>query len=70
MKKAKILKMILVPTLGISALGTVAAVATSCGEIKVQRVELNKDYTALGLGDRETLIANVFPQNATNKEVT
>jgi hypothetical protein len=30
MRKSKILKSLLIPTLGIAAIGTVAAVATSC----------------------------------------
>ncbi len=70
MKKTQILKSILIPTLGISAIGTIAAVSTSCGEIHVDSVILNENTKSIGLGDTYELIATVFPENATNKTVT
>jgi uncharacterized protein YjdB len=71
--KAKLLKLILIPTLGISTIGTIAAVSTSCGcgnAIHVTEVRLNKSSTTLDVGGTETLIATVLPEDATNKDVT
>ena len=75
MKTTRILKLILIPTLGISAIGTIATVSTSCGSenpdiIHVTAVTLNKISTTLAVGDTETLIATISPQNATDKSVT
>jgi uncharacterized protein YjdB len=69
--KAKLLKLILIPTLGISTIGTIAAVSTSCGNtIHVTSVSLNKSSTTLAVGGTETLTATVLPENATDKSVT
>ena len=75
MKNTKLLKSILIPTLGISAIGTIAAISTSCSSgvdqlIHVTSVELNKPYTTLAVGGTETLVATVKPDDATNKDVT
>ena len=77
MKTTKLLKSILIPTLGISAIGTIAAVSTSCGQanpdpdiIHVTSVELDKTSATLTIGDTETLTATVLPENATDKSVT
>ena len=47
MKTTRLLKSILIPTLGISAIGTVAAVSTSCGSKPDEYVVLtaNADST-------------------------
>jgi uncharacterized protein YjdB len=72
MKKAKLLKTLLVPTLGISALGAVTVVATSCspGTIKVTQVTIDKKSLSLAVGDTATLTATVYPEDATDKTVT
>ena len=70
MKKTKLLKSILIPTLGITSIGTIAAVSTSCGQIQVTGVILNENTKSIGLGDTYELIATVLPENATNKTVT
>ena len=77
MKTTKLLKSILIPTLGISAIGTIAAVSTSCGQanpdpdiVHVTSVELDKTSATLTIGDTETLTATVLPENATDKSVT
>ena len=71
MWNSKLLKSILISTLGVSAIGTIAAVSTSCSPvIIVTGVSLNKESLVLGIGDSDTLIATVFPENATDKSVT
>ena len=72
MKTTKILKSILIPTLGISAISTIAAVSTSCSYdlSRVTSVSLNKTSTTLAIDDNETLTATVLPENATDKSVT
>ena len=72
MKTTQILKSILIPTLGISAIGTIAAVSTSCGYdlSRVTSISLNKASLTLGISQTETLIATVLPENATDKTVT
>jgi hypothetical protein len=48
MKKAKLLKTLLIPTIGITAIGTIAAVSTSCSSaVHVTGVLLNKDSLSL-----------------------
>ncbi|MBQ6279953.1 MAG: Ig domain-containing protein [Mycoplasma sp.] len=72
MKTTKILKSILFPTLGISAINIIAAVSTSCSYdlSRVTSVSLNKTSTTLAIDDNETLTATVLPENATDKTVT
>ena len=77
MHKIKLLKLILIPTLGISAIGTIPVVSTSCScgsenpeIIRVTSVSLNKTSTTLAVDNNETLNATVLPENATDKTVT
>ncbi len=72
MKTTQILKSILIPILGISAISTIAAVSTSCSYdlSRVTSVSLNKASLTLGISQTETLIATVLPENATDKTVT
>ena len=71
MKKIKILKTLLIPTIGITAIGTITAVSTSCSSaVHVTGVSLNKESLVLEIGDYETLIATVHPEDATDKSVT
>ena len=67
------LKTLLIPTIGISAIGTIAAVSTSCScspVVLVTGVLLDKESLVLGIGESNTLIATVLPENATDKSVT
>ncbi len=52
MKKIKLLKSILIPTLGITSIGTIPVVSTSCGEVHVTSVATveNGKIAAVGLG--------------------
>ena len=72
MKKIRLLKTILIPTLGITALGTVAAIATSCNcsTVKVTGVELDKSELSLEVGGSDKLTATIKPAEATDKSVT
>ena len=71
MKKIKLLKTLLIPTIGITAISTIAAVSTSCSSaIHVTSVSLDKKSLALEVGGYETLIATINPENATDKSVT
>ena len=77
MHKIKLLKLILIPTLGISAISTIPVVSTSCScgsenpeIIRVTSVSLNKTSTTLAVDNNETLNATVLPENATDKTVT
>ena len=71
MKKIKLLKTLLIPTIGITAIGTIAAVSTSCSSaVPVTGVSLNKESLPLGIGESDTLIATINPKNATDKSVT
>ena len=73
MKKAKLLKTLLIPTIGITAIGTIGAVSTSCSSVvvvSVTGVSLDKESLTLGEGDSDTLIATVPPEDATDKSVT
>ena len=71
MKKIKLFKMLLIPTIGITAIGTIAAVSTSCSPVViVTGVSLNKESLSLGIGDSDTLTATVLPESATDKSVT
>ena len=45
-------------------------VTVSDKEVKVTGVKLNKTATSLLVGDNETLVATILPENATNKKVT
>ena len=70
MKKIKLLKTLLIPTIGITAIGTIAAVSTSCSPVViVTGVSLDKKSLALEIGDSDSLIATVHPENATDKSV-
>ncbi len=71
MKKIKLLKTLLVPTIGITAISTIIAVSTSCSPVViVTDVSLNKNSLTLDKGGSETLTATVHPENATDKSVT
>ena len=75
MFKAKLLKSILIPTLGISAIGAIVAISTSCGEkkpivIHVTDVTLDETSVFLDVGATKTLTATVLPENATDKSAT
>ena len=71
MKKANLLKTLLIPTIGITAIGTIAAVSTSCSSaVPVTGVSLDKESLALDVGNTETLIPTVHPEDATDKSVT
>lgn len=39
-------------------------------DIKIESIQLNKDTLDINVGDSETLIATIKPENATNKNVT
>ena len=76
MKKLKLFKTLLIPSLGVLTLGTIAAVATSCGGdkptpvIHVESVTLNESSVVLDIGETKALIETVLPENATDKSVT
>ena len=70
MKKIKLLKSILIPTLGITSIGTIPVVSTSCGEVHVTSVSLNKTSTTLAVGETKALNVTVLPESATDKSVT
>ncbi len=76
MKKSKLFKKLLIPSLGVLTLGTIAAVATSCdGDkptpvIHVESVTLNESSVVLDIGETKALIETVLPENATDKSVT
>ena len=73
MRIIRLLKSILIPTLGISTIGTIAFVSTSCScaiEFHVTSVELNETSATLFVGETYTLVATVLPENATDKSVT
>ena len=59
MKTTQILKSILIPTLGISAIGTIAAVSTSCGQTQVAGTSLENTtdcpYVAITANEKSTL---------------
>ena len=55
MKKAKLLKSILVPTLGISAIGTIAAVSTSCGSEK----NIENQYVAITANEKQIVLIDL-----------
>ena len=71
MKKIKILKTLLISTIGITTIGTITAVSTSCSSpvVIVTGVSLNKESLPLGIGESDTLIATVLPENVTDKSV-
>jgi uncharacterized protein YjdB len=76
MKTTRLLKSILIPALGISAIGTIATVSTSCGcgsknpdIVHVSSVSLDKTSMILAVGDTKTLTATVLPEKATDKSV-
>ena len=73
MKKVKLIKTLLIPTIGITTIGTIAAVSTSCScspVVIVTGVSLNKESLALEIGGYETLITTLHPEDATDKSVT
>ena len=76
MKKLKLFKTLLIPSLGVLTPGTIAAVATSCGGdkptpvIHVESVTLNESSVVLDTGETKALIETVLPENATDKSVT
>ena len=61
MKRSKIIKSILIPTLGISAIGTIAAVCTSCGSDKQ-----DKPYVAITANRNSTLELRNYNDNNPN----
>lgn len=77
MHKIKLLKSILIPTLGISAISTIPVVSTSCScgsenpeIIHVESIKIAPINATLNVGDTKTLTATVLPENATDKTVT
>ena len=71
MNKRKLLRTILIPVLGVSAITPIAVVATSCGTVSVESVTLDKtEIKSLGVNDVVALKATVLPENATDKTVT
>ena len=74
--KIKIIRSLLTPILGVSAIGAIAAASTSCGNdndgnnIAVQSVDLDRNQLELFEGETEQLIATVLPEDASNKKVT
>ena len=69
MKRIKLLKTILIPTLGISTITPVVITATSCA-ISVTGVKLIEKDISLCIGETNKLNATVLPEEATNKDVT
>ena len=70
-KLIKIIRSLLTPILGVSAIGAIAAASTSCSnEHTVKGVTLNKSDLRLYTNKTEQLIATVTPENASNKKVT
>ena len=75
MKKLKLFKTLLIPSLGVLTLGTIAVVTTSCDGDKqtpvvhVTEVELNEESLSLIEGDTTVLTATVSPDDATNKDL-
>ena len=76
MKKLKLFKTLLIPSLSVLTLGTIAAVATSCGGDKpttvvhVDDVSLDRHKLNLAVGDNNYLTATISPADATDKSVT
>ena len=70
--KSKIIKSILIPTLGMLSTGVVTPmVLSSCfTTVLVQSISINKKSLTLGLNESEQLTATVLPENATNRNVT
>ena len=73
--KSKLNKFICASILGISTIGTVGFVSTSCGSkeeeiIHVDRVELNEELMSLTIGNTAVVFATVYPFDATNRSVT
>ena len=70
MKKIKLLKTLLISIIGITAIGTITAVSTSCSPVViVTGVSLDKKSLTLDVGNFDTLIATVHPEDATDKSV-
>ena len=76
MKKLKLFKTLLIPSLGVLTPGTIAAVATSCGGdkptpvIHVESVSLDMHNLSLVVGENYYLTATISPADATDKSVT
>ena len=80
MKKAKLLKTLLIPTIGITTISAIAAVSTSCScspqptptppVVHVTGISLSKESLTLEIGGFDTLTATVLPESATDKSVT
>ena len=71
MKQKKLVLMIGVLALMIGAMVAGCRSATGSGVVHVTSVSLNiTDTVVLNDGDNFQLVATVFPENATNKEVT
>ena len=71
MLNSKLLKSILIPTLGVAPIGAIAAVSTSCSPVViVTGVSLDKESLVLGIGESDTLTATVLPEDAADKSVT
>ena len=49
---------------------TTATLQMTVSVVHVSSVSLNKDSTSIPVGNSETLVANILPSNATNKNVT
>ena len=71
MKKIKMLKTLLIPTFGITVIGSIAAISTSCSPVVlVTGVSLDKESLKLEIGSFDTLIATIHPENAADKSTT
>ena len=72
MKKSKLFKTLLIPSLGVLTIGTIAAEATSCScaLFHVTAVEVDPQQMVLSINETREIQAIVYPENATDKSVT
>lgn len=68
--KIKILKFLLIPTLGISSIGAIVPISTSCGQkvVPIENIGFEKQAIELFVGETFTLTPSVSPA-AANKNV-
>jgi len=72
MKKLKLFKTLLIPSLGVLTLGTIAVEATSCScaIFHVTAVEVDPQQMVLSINETREIQAIVYPENATDKSVS
>jgi len=72
MKKSKLFKTLLIPSLCVLTIGTIAAEATSCScaLFHVTAVEVDPQQMVLSINETREIQAIVYPENATDKSVT